>query len=98
MKIFKMFDKDNSNTLTDTQMQQVMQQTKLDRQTCAKVWDLSNGQGADTFTKPMFFIAMHLMYKKRLNNSIELPASLPTELLVSSRDEEDNPKPSPPQA
>ena len=70
-----------------------MQQTKLDRQTCAKVWDLSNGQGADTFTKPMFFIAMHLMYKKRLNSSIELPTSLPTELLVSSRDEEDNPKP-----
>ena len=88
MKIFKMFDKDNSDSLTDTQMQQVMQQTKLDRQTCAKVWDLSNSGGADTFTKPMFFIAMHLMYKKRLNANVELPNQLPVELLVSSRDPE----------
>ena len=37
------------------------------------------------------------MYKKRLNTSVELPDRLPVELLVSSRDPEDNPKPSLPQ-
>ena len=37
------------------------------------------------------------MYKKRLNASVELPNQLPVELLVSSRDPEDNPKPSLPQ-
>ena len=76
-----MFDKNNSDTLTDTEMQQVMIQTKLDKQTCAKVWDLSNSHGDDTFTKPMFFIAMHLMYKKRMDQSVELPNELPIELI-----------------
>ena len=59
------------------------------------MWDLSNSGGAETFTKPMFFIAMHLMYKKRLNANVELPNQLPVELLVSSRDPEDNPRPVP---
>lgn len=70
MKIFNMFDKNKSGSLTDTEMQAVMQQTKLDRNICAKVWDLSNSHGDATFTKPMFFIAMHLMYKKRLDANI----------------------------
>ena len=59
----------------------------MDRKFCAKVWDLSNSHAADTFTKPMFFIAMHLMYKKKLNPMIELPGELPLELIHSSQDE-----------
>ena len=34
----------------------------------------------------MFFIAMHLMYKKRLHPDLELPENLPIELLRSADD------------
>ena len=91
MKIFKMFDSNGSGNLTDSEMQKVMQQTKLDRGICAKVWDLSNSHGAETFTKPMFFIAMHLMYKKRMNNDIELPTELPPELVASAQEDGSQP-------
>ena len=61
----KVFDPNNSETLTDREMQQVMLKTQLDKKTCAAVWDLSNPQRESVFSKSMFLIAMHLMYKKR---------------------------------
>ena len=73
MKMFTKFDTNSSGTLSSAEMQQVMVMTKLDQQICAKVWELSNPQYANDFTKPMFFIAMHLMYKKRLNPDTEIP-------------------------
>jgi hypothetical protein len=50
-----------------------MLQTKLDKGICAKVWELSNPSGEDQFSKTMFMVAMHLMYKKKKDMSIELP-------------------------
>jgi len=42
-----------------------MVKTNLEKGDCAKVWDLSNPKRDTIFSKTMFFIAMHLMYKKR---------------------------------
>lgn len=39
--------------------------TKLEKGDCAKIWDLSNPRRDSTFTRAMFFVAMHIMYKKR---------------------------------
>lgn len=65
-------------------MQAVMAQTKLPRDVCAQVWELSNPEGEEVFTKQMFLVAMHLMYKKRKDPSTELPDSVPHELAVSA--------------
>ena len=81
------FDTNKSGSLTDAEMQQVMIQTQLDKKTCAKVWDLSNPTRETTFTKEKFRIAMHLMYKKRKDPSVELPDTLPIELAVSAMDD-----------
>lgn len=61
-KVFNHFDKDGSGTLTDTDMQQVLVMTKSSKPVCAQVWELSNPEGEEIFTKPMFMIAMHLLY------------------------------------
>ena len=63
-----------------------MQHTQLDNETCAKVWELSNSHGSEIFTKSMFLIAMHLMYKKRANPDLEVPNDLPIELFRSAHD------------
>ena len=68
-------------------MQQVMQSTKLEKQVCAKVWQLSNPNLHTVFTKEMFTIAMHLMYRKRQDPNIEIPQSLPVELAVSAKED-----------
>lgn len=63
--MFSMFDKDLKGVLTDKEMQQVMISTKMEKTVCAKVWQLSNPKLESVFTKAMFTIAMHLMYRKR---------------------------------
>ena len=68
-------------------MQQVMQSTKLEKQICAKVWQLSNPNLQTIFTKEMFTIAMHLMFRKRQDPNIEIPQTLPVELAVSAKEE-----------
>lgn len=88
-KAMTVFDTNQSGTLTDTEMQQALVKTKMEKSVCAKVWNLSNPQLLNTFTKPMFFIAMHLMYKKKQDPNLELPDQLPIELAVSA--EEDQP-------
>jgi len=84
MKFLVMHDTNKSGSLTDKEMQEVMLKTQLDKKTCARVWDLSNPKRAPVFDKKMFFLAMHLMYKKRQDPSLELPTSLPPELEVSA--------------
>jgi len=64
-----------------------MLQTKLDKGICAKVWELSNPSGEDQFSKTMFMVAMHLMYKKKKDMSIELPPQIPPELISSADDQ-----------
>ena len=40
----------------------------------------------------MFFIAMHLMYKKRQDPNLELPNQVPAELAASAGDAADQPR------
>jgi len=61
-----------------------MVKTNLDKKVCAKIWDLSNPKRETTFSKTMFMIAMHLMYKKRQDANLELPDSVPVELRLSA--------------
>ena len=79
-----MFDPNSSGTLTDREMQQVMVKTQLDKKTCAAVWDLSNPQRETTFSQSMFLVAMHLMYKKRQDPTIQFPERVPQELFVTA--------------
>lgn len=67
------FDTNNSGTLNSQEMQQVMLMTKLDQSICAKAWELSNPNHMMEFSKPMFFIAMHILFKKRIKPDIQLP-------------------------
>ena len=60
-----MFDSNKSGTLSISEMQTVFAQTKLPRDVCAKVWDLTNPDSAEVFTKHMFMMAMHFLYKRR---------------------------------
>lgn len=46
-----------------------------------------------TFTKPMFFIAMHLMYKRKKNPQSPIPSELPIELKIPAFEDENAPKP-----
>ena len=48
-------------------MQQVLIMTKSAKQDCAIVWELTNPDGEEVFTKSMFLMAMHLLYKKKQN-------------------------------
>jgi len=66
-------------------MQGLMQQSQLPKEACAQVWELSNPQGEDKFNKTMFFMAMHFMYKKKMNN--DLPSEVPTEMVMSLQKE-----------
>ena len=61
-----------------------MLKTQLEKSACAKVWDLSNPQRESTFSKSMFLIAMHLMYKKRQDPNIQFPERVPQELFVTA--------------
>jgi hypothetical protein len=65
-------------------MQQVIQMTKSSKEICALVWELSNPEGEEIFTKPMFMVVMHLLYKKKKDDSLQLPSQLPQSLLESS--------------
>ena len=40
--MMKYFDTNNSGSLTDREMQQVMIKTQLDKKICAQVWELAN--------------------------------------------------------
>lgn len=64
-KVFAHFDRDNAGVLTDDTMEQVLTMTKSAKQDCARVWELTNPDGDATFTKAMFLMAMHLLYKKK---------------------------------
>lgn len=65
-----------------------MVQTKLEKQVCAKVWDLSNPRRETNFSKSMFFIAFHLMFLKKQESIMELPDQVPQELRISAYEEE----------
>jgi len=86
--MMKKFDHNESGSLTDREMQQMMMQTQLDTKFCAKVWDLINPGRESTFTKTMFLVAMHMIYKKKLDPSIELPSKVPAELYVSASEDD----------
>jgi hypothetical protein len=65
-------------------MREVMEQTKLDRSICDHVWAVVNPRGADRFDKNMFSMAMHFLYnKKKQGGGLELPHSVPDEMLLS---------------
>jgi len=49
---------------------------------------LSNNQGLEQFTKPMFLIAMHLMYKRKKNPQTPIPHELPNELRIPAFEQE----------
>ena len=51
---------------------------KLQREACEAIWELANPGGEDTFTKPMFIIAMQLM--KKAKDGVPMPKTLPPEL------------------
>ena len=68
-------------------MQNIMLQTKLPKEICAKVWDLSNPAHGDQFSKTMFMVAIHLLYKIKKDPSLQLPDKIPSEL-ISSVDED----------
>lgn len=65
-------------------MQQVLQMTKSSRDVCALVWELANPEGDEIFSKPMFMVAMHLLYKKKKDDSLQIPTTLPSSLLESA--------------
>ena len=90
--MFVMFDKEGNGQLTQTEMQQVMAQTKLDKKVCAKVWQLCNPKLETVFNKTMFITAMHLMFRKREDPNVQIPDQLPIELSVSASENE-NPMP-----
>lgn len=69
-------------------MQQLLEKTQLPKPDCRQIWDLSNNQGLNQFSKPMFLIAMHLMYKRKKNPQTPLPTELPVELRVPAYEEE----------
>lgn len=83
-RVWQHFDKDRSGHLSDEDMQQVMSLTKADKETCAKAWELSNPDGDDIFTKPMFLVAMHVINKKKKDPSIQIPRRIPPSLQTSS--------------
>jgi hypothetical protein len=58
--------------------------TKSSKDVCAQAWELSNPNGEDFFTKPMFMVAIHLLYKKKKDDSLQLPLHVPQSLLESS--------------
>ena len=84
MKMLTMFDTEKKGHLTDKEMQNIMTNTKLEKQTCAKVWQVSNPNLATNFDIKMFTIAMHLMYRKRTDSHIQLPDKVPIELELSA--------------
>jgi hypothetical protein len=63
-------------------MQQLLEKTQLPKSDCRQIWDLSNSQGLSQFNKPMFLIAMHLMYKRKKNPTTPIPSELPPELKI----------------
>ena len=65
-------------------MQQVLIQTKLEKEVCAQVWGLVNPQGEEIFSKAMFLVAMHLLFKKKKDPSLILPKSIPASLADSA--------------
>jgi len=67
LKLFQRFDKSNHGYLTTEEMQELIEKTQLPKSECRQIWDLSNSQGLSQFNKPMFLIAMHLMYKRKKN-------------------------------
>ena len=65
LNMMNVFDTNKSGSLTDREMQEVMTKTKLEKKVCAKVWNLSNPNLDAIFSKKMFYIAMHLIYKSK---------------------------------
>ena len=57
---------------------------KSSKDVYALAWELSNPNGEEYFTKPMFMVAMHLLYKKKQDDSLQLPSLLPQSLIESS--------------
>ena len=84
LNMMKHFDTNQTGSLTDREMQQVLIQTQLDKNFCAKVWDLTNPSGEKSFSKVMFLVAMHLIYKKKMDPQVNLPDKIPIELYVSA--------------
>lgn len=61
-----------------------MEQTKLERQICDQVFQIVNPRGLDRFDRAMFSMAMHFLYnKKKAGGGIEIPHSIPDEMLIS---------------
>jgi hypothetical protein len=66
--MFAHFDAQGKGVLTDDEMKSVMQKTMLPQQVCYQVWQLVNPNGEDLFSKEMFLVAMHLVFKKKAND------------------------------
>ena len=62
----------------------VMEQTKLDKATCEHVSKIINPMNSERIDRSMFAMAMHMLYlKKKQGESLNLPGSLPEEMLMS---------------
>jgi hypothetical protein len=65
-------------------MKEVMEQTKLEKPICDQVFQIVNPRGLDRFDRTMFSMAMHFLYnKKKAGGGIEIPHSIPEEMLLS---------------
>ena len=50
-----------------------MTKTKLEKSLMAQVWQMSNPNLEAKFSKKMFAIAMHLMFRKRQDPNVQIP-------------------------
>jgi hypothetical protein len=91
-RVFEHFKGNLTGSLSDSDMQKVFEMTKSPKDICRQVWELANADGSDTFTKPMFLVAMHLLYLKKKNEALQIPSTLPEELLASAGYPRSNPE------
>ncbi|EDO18813.1 hypothetical protein Kpol_1028p89 [Vanderwaltozyma polyspora DSM 70294] len=80
-KIFDSLDKSNEGKLSSQVLVPFFLSSKLNQDTLATIWDLSDLHNHTDFTKLEFAIAMFLIQKK--NSGIPLPETLPQQLLNS---------------
>ena len=65
-------------------MREVMEQTKLEKPICDQVFHIVNPRNLDRFDRTMFSMAMHFLYnKKKAVGGLEIPQSIPEEMLLS---------------
>ncbi len=70
-----------AGTLNTAQVSEAFKMTQLAKDVLAHVWNLVNPEKDDTWTKPMFASALHLLMKHKKGASI--PQMIPLEMGMS---------------